>query len=159
MAFANNRKKNKSNSKSKSGNKIGKKKNEEDYIMRDEEYEQRKREEFDRSIKRDLEKIERQSGHVQVIEEKKEKTLPVFTTFKYSRPCLHEAVIIDGLPFFIYYDPQSGSIITTDKIEESSRILRPPNRTEYPYIPYVFVNAEELQKCLEKARSENIDTL
>ena len=91
--------------------------------------------------------------------EEKALSLPVFPIFKYSRPCLHEAIIIDGLPFFIYYDPQSRSIITTDKIEESNRILRPPNRTEYPYIPYEFVNAEELQQCLEKARSENIDTL
>ena len=38
-----------------------------------------------------------------------------------------------------------------EKIEENNRILKPPEREEYPYTPYEFESNEELNYFLEKA--------
>jgi hypothetical protein len=88
-----------------------------------------------------------------------QKQLPVFPTYKYSKPILHEAAIVNGLPFFLKYDPESDTLLTVEKIEESSRVLRPPNREEYPYTPYEFANVEQLRRYIEVAKNETIDSL
>jgi hypothetical protein len=89
-----------------------------------------------------------------------EKLLPVYPTYKYSRPFLHEAVILGGLPYFISYAPIFDKILPFKDIKEPpSRTLRPPNREEYPYTPYEFANAEELEEYLKRAKVETIDSL
>ena len=64
---------------------------------------------------------------------------------------LHEAVIINGIPCFLYYD--NGNLKVVSQIEENSRILRPPNSEEYPYIPYEFDDEKELSSLLEEVRN------
>ena len=89
-----------------------------------------------------------------------EKQLPIFPTYKYSRPFLHEVVILGGLPFLISYAPRFDKILAFENIEEPpSRTLRPPCREEYPYTPYQFVNEEQLQRYLEIAKHETIYSL
>jgi hypothetical protein len=44
-------------------------------------------------------------------------------------------------------------------IEEETRILRPPSSEEYPYLPYEFDSLEELEKILEDAKKQTIDSL
>ena len=46
-----------------------------------------------------------------------------------------------------------------EKIEESSRILKPPKEEEYPYIPYSFESNEELEFFMQKAREVTLDEL
>jgi hypothetical protein len=73
-------------------------------------------------------------------ERKDDKPLPIYPTYKYSRPFLYEAAIIDGIPYFISYGPTFDKILQFEDIKEPpSRTLRPPNRDEYPYGPYEFV--------------------
>jgi hypothetical protein len=91
--------------------------------------------------------------------DKEEEPLPVFPTYKYSKPGLHESVILGGLPFFIKYDAESVEIIVIEHIRENSRILRPPNYEEYPYRPYEFVNAIELSDYVRRAKDETINSL
>ena len=89
----------------------------------------------------------------------KENQKYVYPTYKYSRDrkdALHEAVIISGLPHFVKYDKENGKLEIVEKIEEPSRILRPPNIDEYPYIPYEFANPEELEYYYNMARNESI---
>jgi hypothetical protein len=88
-----------------------------------------------------------------------DKQLPIFHTYKYSKPGLHEAAIVNGLPFFLKYDLATDRVMTVEKIEENSRVLIPPNVEEYPYTPYEFASAEELQQYLETAKHESIDSL
>jgi hypothetical protein len=89
-----------------------------------------------------------------------EKQLPVFPTYKYSRPFLHEAVILGGLSYFISYVPRFDKIIPFETIDEPpSRTLRPPDREEYPYIPYEFADSQELLDYLRRAKAETIDSL
>jgi hypothetical protein len=69
------------------------------------------------------------------------KQKPEFVTFKYSqmgKGDLHEAVLVNGLPFFTKYNCDSRQLELVEKIEENSRILRPPEREEYPYTTYEF---------------------
>jgi hypothetical protein len=87
------------------------------------------------------------------------KSLPAFSTYKYSKPELHESVIIDGRPVFIIYEPASGELGIVERIEENSRILSPPNSEEYPYRPYEFTSNEELLEYVRRAKSEKMDSL
>jgi hypothetical protein len=89
----------------------------------------------------------------------KEEKLPIFPTYKYSKPGLHESVILGGFPFFIKYDAESAEIIVVENIKENSRILRPPDYEEYPYRPYEFVDATELSEYVKRAKNETIDSL
>src|SRR5918995_3854706 len=91
--------------------------------------------------------------------DREEKPLPVFPTYKYSRLGLHESVIVGGLPFFIKYDFESCELVSIERIDENSRVLRPPNYEEYPYRPYEFVNIVELSEYVKRAKSETIDSL
>lgn len=82
-----------------------------------------------------------------------------FVSFKYSqfgKDELHEAVLINGLPFFIKYNDISNEFELVDKIEENIRILRPPEREEYPYSPYEFLGLEEINRYKDKIFKENI---
>jgi hypothetical protein len=93
-------------------------------------------------------------------EKKEDKTLSEYPTYKYSRPFLHEAAILGGLPTFISYGPDFDQILPLEKIHEApSRILRPPNREEYPYTPYEFADTNELEEYLKRAKAESIDSL
>jgi hypothetical protein len=90
----------------------------------------------------------------------KDKLLPIFPTYKYSRPFLHEAIILGGMPRFISYAPKFDKILPFENIQEPpSRTLRPPNREEYPYIPYEFRDEQELEEYLKLAKAETIDSL
>jgi hypothetical protein len=90
---------------------------------------------------------------------KQEKPLPEYLTYKYSRPFLHEAIILGALPSFIAYDPKADKISHFDNIKEPGRILRPPSREDYPYTPYEFADEQELAQYLSRAKAETIDTL
>jgi hypothetical protein len=82
------------------------------------------------------------------------------TTYKYSnqgKSELQEAIILSGLPVFLTY--KNGEIISVDQIEESARIIKPPNPEEYPYEPYEFANMEEVILYKKKAYNESIDSL
>ena len=93
-----------------------------------------------------------------VVKDKKQP--PTYPTFKYSRPFLHEAIILGALPSFIAYDTKADKIFTFENIGElPSRILRPPNREEYPYQPYEFADEEELAEYLRRAKLEDKDSL
>ena len=90
---------------------------------------------------------------------KDEKPLPTYPTFKYSRPFLHEAIILGALPGFIAYDRKADKIFPFENIKEPSRILRPPNREEYPYQPYEFADEQELAEYLRRAKLADKDSL
>jgi hypothetical protein len=91
--------------------------------------------------------------------DREEKSLLAFPTYKYSKPGLHESVIVGGLPFFIKYDAENAEIIVVENIKENSRVLRPPNYEEYPYRPYEFVDIVELSEYVRRAKNEAIDSL
>jgi hypothetical protein len=62
---------------------------------------------------------------------------------------LHEAVIVNRLPFFMKYDVSSQTFELVEKIEENSRTLIPPNEENYPSSPpYSFDSREELEFLL-----------
>jgi hypothetical protein len=86
----------------------------------------------------------------------------IYPVHKYSanrRGTLHEAVILSGLPRFIIYDKENDELLSVEKIEEPTRILRPPNLEEYPYEPYGFAGAGELADYLKRAKDESIYSL
>jgi hypothetical protein len=92
--------------------------------------------------------------------EKQEIDKKVFVTYKYSqlgRGELKEAVLISDLPSYIRYNRESKEFALEDKIKENNRILRPPQREEYPYIPYEFSSLEEINRYKDKILNENID--
>ena len=85
-----------------------------------------------------------------------------FITYKYSqmgKGPLHEALIVNGLPFFIKYNHVSKEFELVENIIENSRILRPPNIEEYPYTPYEFESNDDLSFYIEKAREITLDEL
>ena len=82
------------------------------------------------------------------------------TTYKYSnkgKGPLHEAVLIAGLPFFLRCE--NGQIESIPLIQESSRIIKPPDHEEYPYESYEFKNMAEVIYFGERAKTESIDSL
>ncbi len=69
----------------------------------------------------------------------KSKLKPQYTIFKYcchGKEYLKEAILLSGRPTFLRYE--NSQFKTSDEIDESSRILKPPNWEEYPYEPYQF---------------------
>jgi hypothetical protein len=96
-------------------------------------------------------------------ESKDKKTKKEITVFKYSqmgRGPLHEAVIVNGLPFFLKYDHITKTFELVEKIEENSRILIPPQEENYPSSPpYSFHSNEELEFFMQKARQVTKDQL
>ncbi|HEX9320239.1 MAG TPA: hypothetical protein VF884_14995 [Nitrososphaeraceae archaeon] len=67
---------------------------------------------------------------------------------------LHESIILNGIPLFIYYDTGLGRVITRNEIEEATRILKPPNSEEYIHIPYKFENLEEINAIVMHHESQ-----
>lgn len=51
------------------------------------------------------------------------------------------------------------SIKTVPLIEESTRIIKPPNPEEYPYMPYEFADEEELRDYFRRANTTTMDEL
>ncbi len=73
------------------------------------------------------------------------KKIPEIAIYKYSKKGknnLYEAIIVYGKPYFLGIGDNSINgkykAEIRDKIEESSRILVPPQYDEYPYEPYEF---------------------
>ena len=82
--------------------------------------------------------------------------------FKYSncgKITLHEAIILNGKPVFIKYNQDNQRIEIVEKIVETTRIIRPPSREEYPYTPYEFTSIDELGSFIEKAKTITLDEL
>lgn len=78
-----------------------------------------------------------------------------YVVYKYSdrqRKPLHEAVIIDGAPYFLYLDSNDRKFRVVQEIEENTRILRPPNPEEYPYLPYEFDSIHEISNLLMEVK-------
>ncbi|HSF49410.1 MAG TPA: hypothetical protein VLA74_01510, partial [Nitrososphaeraceae archaeon] len=92
---------------------------------------------------------------------KEEKTKRELTAFKYSqigKGELYESVLRnDGKPFFIQYIHGSKEFKLVEKIEENSRILRPPESEEYPYSPYEFTGLEEINRYKDFIINNRID--
>src|SRR5687768_14855633 len=91
--------------------------------------------------------IYKQELKVEKKEEKQSKR--EFVTYKYSeigKGELHEAIISNGLPFFLKYNHDSKKFELIAEIEENNRILKPPEREEYPYTPYEFSSLEEINR-------------
>lgn len=95
-----------------------------------------------------------------------QKSKKEITIFKYSqrgRIPLHEAVIIGDKPYFIKYVYSETSkkkrIELVEKIEETSRILLPPEREEYQYTPYTFDDQEEVENFIQQAESITLDQI
>jgi len=62
-----------------------------------------------------------------------------YTTYKYSnkgRSLLHESAIVAGQPVFLVYE--NNEIKVVQNVEESRRIIKPPDFEEYAYQPYEF---------------------
>jgi hypothetical protein len=90
----------------------------------------------------------------------KKKEIPVFKYSQLGRSQLHEAVIVNGLPFFLKYDHITQEPELVENIEENSRILIPPNEENYPSSPpYSFESNEELAFFIQKARQVTLDQL
>jgi hypothetical protein len=92
--------------------------------------------------------------------EHKSKSKRQYPTYKYSnrgKGDLHEAVLLAGLPVFLKY--QNGQIESIPHIEESSRILVPPDPEEYPYEAYDFKDMDEVLSYVERAKIESRDSL
>lgn len=87
-------------------------------------------------------------------------SLREFIVHKYSNRGeipLHEAAIIEGVPFFLTYE--RGTIKSVKQIHEPNRILRPPDPEDYPYDPYKFSNMEEVITYLDRAKRETPGSL
>src|SRR5439155_7163750 len=52
-----------------------------------------------------------------------------------------------------------GHIIAVDEIEETSRIIAPPNLENYSDDPYEFLGTNEVQDYVERAKVATIDSL
>ena len=105
-----------------------------------------------REIKRNKKKTKESELDYQQVKQKR-----TYSAYKYSnkgRGILHESVILSGQRTFLTYEDDLIKAIET--IEESSRIIKPPNPEEYPYEPYEFADINEAQTYLEKARKESL---
>ena len=94
--------------------------------------------------------------------EEKKNTIKKVIVYKYSelgKGPLHEAVLINRLPYFVKYNHVKNTYELVENIPENDRILRPPNEDEYPYTPYSFNSNEELVFFMQKAKEVNLDQL
>src|SRR5262245_34749741 len=84
------------------------------------------------------------------------------TTFKYSANgiCdLHESVIIDGKPQFIWFNHEKNKPEILHELGEEFRILVPAVPTDYSYIPYSFKDDTDILNTFQAAQKENLDML
>ena len=83
--------------------------------------------------------------------------------FKYSnegKDDLYEAIILEGKPVFLKYNSKTGKLDVVPRLQEGTRIIVPPRPENYPaYAPYEFESLEEVEKHLERARHDSIDSL
>src|SRR5688500_8216463 len=59
--------------------------------------------------------------------------------YKYSnrfKTDLHEAIILNGQPYFLIYSHKNDDIKIVKDIQDSSGTVKPPAPGEYPYEPY-----------------------
>ena len=68
-----------------------------------------------------------------------------------------KSIILAGLPVFLKYE--NGEVKTVERVEEATRILKPPHGEHYPYEPYEFENMNEVLNYVERAGKESIDSL
>ncbi|MER5174413.1 MAG: bifunctional DNA primase/polymerase [Candidatus Nitrosocosmicus sp.] len=93
--------------------------------------------------------------YTQTNEETKNKK--EYTVFKYSsNNYIYESAIITGKPFFITFDKEGLKII--DKIEQETRVIKPPYLEEYPSKPYIFENREELEQFVNMIKGKGVST-
>lgn len=89
-------------------------------------------------------------------EEKKTKPKIEYITYKYTLESrTYESVLIRGIPYFISIN--EGEVQLVEKIEQESRILRPPYSEEYPYPSHHFENKDEIIKFVRMINEQNID--
>jgi hypothetical protein len=81
------------------------------------------------------------------------------TSYKYSKGkgLLHEAVIVAEQTAFLKYEDGEPRLV--QNIEESRRIVKPPDYEEYAYQPYEFKDKEDVQSNFERAKKETIGSL
>ena len=77
---------------------------------------------------------------------------PVYKYSKKGKADLHDAVILAGLPVFLKYE--NGEIKIVEKIEETARVIVPPNQEEYPYEPYEFSSMEEVREFVKASQRD-----
>jgi hypothetical protein len=94
----------------------------------------------------------REQGEQEDQSSKEKREIPIYKYSQLGKGSLHEAVIVNGLPFFVRYDHDTQTFELVEKIEENSRILRPPNVEEYPYTPYEFESNDEIHFFIQKAK-------
>jgi hypothetical protein len=86
-----------------------------------------------------------------------------FVTYKYSqmgKDSIQEVVIVNGLPFFVRYHHIANTFELVENIEETNRILIPPNEENYPSSPpYSFDSKDELAFFIQKAIEVTLDQL
>jgi hypothetical protein len=97
------------------------------------------------------------------ISPKNEKQPEKHMAFKYSnggKDDLYEAIILAGKPTFLKYNSKTGKLVAIPRLQEGVRIIVPPRQENYPaYTPYEFESLEEVQKYLESARGDTLDSL
>jgi hypothetical protein len=77
-----------------------------------------------------------------------------------GKDSLQEAVIVNGLPFFVRYHHIANTFELVENIEETNRILIPPNEENYPSSPpYSFDSKDELAFFIQKAIEVTLDQL
>lgn len=80
------------------------------------------------------------------------------TAYKYSKKglgSLYEAIILQGEPRFVTWFQHNGTKAIKENIEETTRVIRPPNAEEYPYTPYEFADESELNDYFSRANTIN----
>lgn len=76
---------------------------------------------------------------------------------KHTNGSLAEAVIVNGLPFFLEISNFTGSL--RERIETPSLVLLPLDKTGYLNKEYEFSSLSEIQDYINRARDETIDSL
>lgn len=99
-------------------------------------------------------------------EGKNKNTKSEEVVYKYSSKgvgILRESATITGIPYYIkksFNERLGHDVITIEaKIEEKTKIFRPPFEEECPFIPYEFKTAEEPNQYLQRAKQETIDSM
>jgi hypothetical protein len=84
------------------------------------------------------------------------KSKTEFLAFKYTfKGQTYEAVIVGDKPFFLTL--KNDEVILESRLEEETRILRPPALEEYPsYAPYNFRDKDEINKFVETLGSQKV---
>jgi hypothetical protein len=92
--------------------------------------------------------------------QKEEKIqIPIFKyTARFKKP-LHEAILLGNEAFFLTWNQQKQVMEHVHHIEETKRILRPPDEGEYPYEPIEFESLAEIKEYAELAQHETMDSL